>query len=95
MATQCFKKPLSNPPTCGVHNQLLQSTQSSASNIGTKFFVCSASGHTVQDGDWYEYRNQHPYCVQDQVQLRQAYEVTGTFHPPTYECPTCKRKTML
>ena len=45
MADQCFKKPGSNPPVCGIHNAPLQPTHSYNPNVTA--FVCPVSGKTI------------------------------------------------
>ena len=49
MAGQCFRKPNSNPPICGVHNQPLQTTNTSDPTPSTRFYVCQTSGQTIRE----------------------------------------------
>jgi len=49
MVQQCFSKPGSNPPTCGIHNMPLQPTNTSDPDPNVKFYVCPASGQTIKD----------------------------------------------
>jgi hypothetical protein len=40
MAGQCFRKPNSNPPNCGVHNQPLHAANTSDPTPNARFYVC-------------------------------------------------------
>lgn len=93
MPIQCFKKPGSNPATCGVHNMPLHPTQTSEVNPSVRHYVCLQSGQRVEDGEWYVERGERLFCKQDDAQLVPQYAVTGTFQSPAFECPDCKRTT--
>ena len=55
MAEQCFKKKLSNPPVCGVHNVPLIKAKLpyeflAAGFKGSTFLVCPVGGEVLTDG---------------------------------------------
>ena len=47
MAQQCFRKPGSNPPVCGIDGAYLQET--SYRNPGARHFVCPTSGSRIKE----------------------------------------------
>ena len=47
---------------------------------------------SVEEEEWYEDRGGHFFCKRDGVPLERLYVVTGTFEPPTFQCPKCKLK---
>ena len=49
MGEHCFRRKNSNPPVCGVHNAPLQQTHTSDPNPRASFFVCPASGSTIEE----------------------------------------------
>jgi hypothetical protein len=54
MAEQCFRKPGSNPPTCGVHNVLLVEHHTISKSIAAwvgdfAFLLCPISDQVVKE----------------------------------------------
>jgi len=96
MAQQCFMKPGSNPPTCGVDGAPLTETYTSNPNLTDRFFMCQKSGQSFTESTWYEERGGRLFCKVDEIELEQRYipqaHKGGWVPKPTFECPKCKRE---
>ena len=75
MATQCFKKKESNPPTCCVHNVPLEPRQlpvelAAAGLKASAFLICPVSDQVLTDEETNFELGHQPFAVPGAIQNR-------------------------